>query len=319
MQLIKTIFLVFLYWLCCNVFAQYPNQTIRIINPFAPGGSGDIVTRIITQKISENTGKAFIIEAKTGAAGRIGYEAGVKAVADGYTLVLTDTTYTMMPALHGNLPWHTPDALQPITILAQSPFLIIVRPDLKVSNLKEFIELAKLNPGKFNYGSAGLGSINHITNELFKRQAGVDIVHVPYRGMSEAIGGLLTGSLDMIMLGILPISSQIAAGKAKPLAIAGPQRSPSLPSIPSVDESDLPGYRAGNWFGWTAPKGTPIEALEWLQREVAKALLSPEVKDRLVVQGVIPSGNTRDEFKKIMDEDAVRWSSIIKLADIKVQ
>ena len=319
MQLIKFIFVIFLYFVCSNVFAQYPNQTIRIINPFAPGGSGDIVTRIITQKISENTGKVFVIEAKTGAAGRIGYEAGVKAVADGYTLVLTDTTYTMMPALHGNLPWHTPDALQPITVLAQSPFLIIVRPDLKVANLKEFIELAKLNPGKFNYGSAGLGSINHITKELFKRQAGVDIVHVPYRGMSEAIGGLLTGSLDMIMLGILPISSQIAAGKAKPLAVAGPQRSPGLPGIPSVDESDLPGYRAGNWFGWTAPKGTPTEALEWLQREVAKALLSPEVKDRLVAQGVIPSGNTKEEFKKIMDDDAVRWSKIIKLANIKVQ
>ena len=299
--------------------AQYPARPIHIVNPFAAGGSGDIVTRIVTQKITDNTGKTFVLEAKTGAAGRIGYEAGVRAAPDGYTLTLTDTTYTMMPALHGNLPWHTPDALQPVTILAQSPFLIVVRPDLKVATLKELLAMAKANPGKLNYGSAGMGSINHITNELFKRDAGVDITHVPYKGMSDAIAGLLSGSLDMIMLGILPISGQITAGRALPIAIAAPQRSAGLPNLPTVDEAGLPGYRAGNWFGWTAPNGTPPEMLDWLQREVARALGAPEVRERLVAQGVEPSGMPREDFRKIMRDDAQRWAGIIRSAGIKTQ
>jgi tripartite-type tricarboxylate transporter receptor subunit TctC len=300
-------------------WAQYPNRPIRIINPFAAGGSGDIVTRIATQKITENTGKTFIIEAKTGAAGRIGYEAGVKAAPDGYTLALTDTTYTMMPALHGDIPWHTPEALQPVTVIAQSPFLIITRPDLKVTSLRELLALAKASPGKLNYGSAGMGSINHITSELFKRDAGVDLVHVPYKGMTDAVAGLLSGSLDLIMIGILPVAGHIASGKMLPLAIAAPQRTAGLPNLPTVDEAGLPGYRAGNWFGWTAPNGTPAEAMDWLQQEVARALAAPEVRDRLVAQGVVPSGMPREEFRKLMREDAQRWAGIIRSAGIRTQ
>ena len=254
-----------------------------------------------------------------GAAGRIGYEAGVRAAPDGYTLALTDTTFTMMPALHGNIPWHTPEALQPVTIIAQSPFLILVRPDLKITTLKDFIARAKANPGKMNYGSAGMGSINHITSELFKRDAGVDLVHVPYKGMTDAITGLLGGSLDMIMIGILPIAAHIARGKAVPIAIAAPQRSQGLPNLPTVDEAGLPGYRAGNWFGWTAPNGTPAENMDWLQREIARALTAPDVRDRLVAQGVVPSGMPREEFRKIMRDDAQRWATIISAAGIKTQ
>lgn len=299
--------------------AQFPDRPVRIINPFAAGGSGDIVTRIVTQKITETTGKTFVLEAKTGAAGRIGYEAGVRSAPDGYTLVLTDTTYTMMPALHGALPWHTPDALQPVTVIAQSPFLIIVRPDLKVANLKDLLSMAKANPGKLNYGSAGMGSINHITNELFKRDAGVDLVHVPYKGMTDAVTGLLSGSLDMIMIGILPVAAHIASGRMLPVAIAAPQRSAGLPNVPTVDEAGLPGYRAGNWFGWTAPNGTPAEALDWLQREVARALAAPEVRERLTAQGVVPSGMPREEFRKLMRDDVQRWEGIIRAAGIKAQ
>ena len=305
--------------LCAAAWAQYPARPVHIINPFAAGGSGDIVTRIVTQKITENTGKTFVVESRTGAAGRIGYEAVVRAAPDGYTLALTDTTYTMMPALHGNIPWHTPDALQPVTVIAQSPFLILVRPDLRITTLQELIARAKANPGKMNYGSAGMGSINHITNELFKREAGVDLVHVPYKGMTDAITGLLGGSLDMIMIGILPISAHINSGRALPIAIAAPQRSAGLPNLPTVDEAGLPGYRAGNWFGWTAPNGTPAENMDWLQREVARALTAPEVRDRLVAQGVVPSGMPREEFRKVMRDDAQRWAGIISAAGIKTQ
>ena len=319
MKLFKCAALLVLALAAQLAWAQYPNRPIRIVNPFAAGGSGDIVTRIATQKITENTGKTFIIEAKTGAAGRIGYEAGVKAPPDGYTLALTDTTYTMMPALHGDILWHTPEALQPVTVIAQSPFLIITRPDLKVASLRELLAMAKASPGKLNYGSAGMGSINHITSELFKRDAGVDLVHVPYKGMTDAVAGLLSGSLDLIMIGILPVAGHIASGKMLPLAIAAPQRTAGLPNLPTVDEAGLPGYRAGNWFGWTAPNGTPPEAMDWLQQEVVRALAAPEVRDRLVAQGVVPSGMPREEFRKLMREDAQRWAGIIRSAGIRTR
>ena len=197
--------------------------------------------------------------------------------------------------------------------------MILVRPDLRITTLQELIARAKANPGKMNYGSAGMGSINHITNELFKREAGVDLVHVPYKGMTDAITGLLGGSLDMIMIGILPISAHINSGRALPIAIAAPQRSAGLPNLPTVDEAGLPGYRAGNWFGWTAPNGTPAEHMDWLQREAARALTAPEVRDRLVAQGVVPSGMPREDFRKIMRDDAQRWAGIISAAGIKTQ
>ena len=302
-----------------SALAQYPDRPIRIVNPFAAGGSGDIVTRIVTQKIAENTGKTFVLEARTGAAGRIGYEAGVRSAGDGYTLVLTDTTYTMMPALYGSLPWHTPGALVPVVNLATSPFLVIVRSDLKAATLRDLIAMAKANPGKLNYGSAGTGSINHVTTELFKREAGIDIVHIPYKGMSDAVTGLVSGSVDMLMIGILPISSHLSSGKATALAIAAPARSAGVPNVPTTDEAGLTGYRGGNWFGWTAPAGTPTEAVDWLVREVTKALSAPDVRERLLAQGVVPSGLARDDFAKILRDDAARWTTVMRDAGIKAE
>lgn len=182
-----------------------------------------------------------------------------------------------------------------------------------------FLALAKASPGKFNYGSAGTGSINHVATELFKQEARIDLVHVPYKGMTDAVAAILGGSLDFIMIGILPISAHITSGKVVPIAIAAPQRLANLPNVPSVDEAGLPGYRAGNWFGLTAPKGTPPEILDWLQREIAKALASPDVRDRLVAQGVVPSGMPREQFGKVIEDDARRWAAAIRNAGIKAE
>lgn len=298
--------------------AQYPNKPIRIVNPFAVGGGGDIATRIVAQKVSENTGVPFVVENRVGAGGRVGYEIGARAPADGYTLISSDTTYTMMPGLYGGYPWGDNLELTPVTVLVTTPFVIVVRPELKVSTLRELIDLAKANPGKITYGSAGIGSINHISAELFRREAGIDITHVPYKGMGDAITGMLTNSVDILVVGVLTAAPHVSSGKMIPLAVAAKNRSTALPKVPSVVEAGLPGFISGNWFAWSAPKGTPKEAVDYLQREVVKALASPDVRDRLVAQGSEPSGMAPAEFDALVKDDLKRWTAVIRAANIKL-
>jgi tripartite-type tricarboxylate transporter receptor subunit TctC len=305
--------------MAASAAAQYPDKPVRIVSPFAVGGGGDIASRIVAQKVSENTGKTFIVENKVGAGGRIGYEFGARAPADGYTLIASDTTYTMMPGLYGGYPWGNDLDLVPVTILVTTPFVIVASPHLKVKTLKDLIALAKAQPGKLNFGSAGIGSINHVSTELLKREAGIDIVHVPYKGMGDAITGMLTGSVDVLVIGAITAAPHIASGKMIPLAVASTKRSTALPDVPSVVESGLPGFLAGNWFAWSAPKGTPKEVVDYLQREAAKALASPDVRDRLLAQGSEPSGITPAEFEVVVRNDLKRWTEVIKAAGIKAE
>ena len=309
--------LVSLAGFCQIAQAQYPNKPVRIINPFAAGGGGDIATRLIEQKVSENTGRSFIVENRVGAGGRVGYEYGARAVGDGYTLIASDTTYTMMPGLYGGYPWGNDLELVPVTVLVTTPFVIVVNPGLKIKTLKGLIDLAKSNPGKLNYGSAGIGSINHVSAELLRREAGIDMTHIPYKGMGDALGGMLTGSLDLLVIGALTAAPHIASGKMVALAVASTRRTPALPDVPSVVEAGLPGFLAGNWFAWSAPKGTPREAVDYLHREVVKALSAPEMRDRLLAQGSEPSGVTPAEFEAIVREDRRRWTDVIRASGIK--
>ena len=295
-----------------------PNRPVRIVNPFAPGGSGDVVVRAVTQKISANTNVPFVIEVKSGAGGRIGYEAAVKAPNDGYHLVITDTTYTMLPVLGPSPRWHSPEALAPVAVLAHSPFLIIARTSLGKTTLDAFLQHAKANPGKLNYGSAGNGTINHITTEIFRTASATNFQHVPYRGMTDAVTAILGDQLDLILIGPLPVAAHLASGRLTALAVAGPVRLPKLPTVPTVDEAGLPGYRAGNWFGLTAPRGTPAEALDWLHRETMKALDATDVRERFIEQGLVPGNSSRDEFAKLMLDDGARWAGVVRSGNIKV-
>ena len=199
--------------------AEYPSKPVKIIVPFAVGGTGDIVARIIALSMGKDTGAAFIVENRTGAGGRIGYEAGARSPGDGYTFVATDATYTMLPGLYGKLNWDQANDLVPVTISAQAPFVVIVGPDTKAKTLPDLLAYAKANPGKITYGSAGIGSVNHIVTELLKREAGIDITHVPYKGMGEAMTGLLSGTVDMIITALPTAIPHIKSGKAVPLAV----------------------------------------------------------------------------------------------------
>lgn len=319
MKLTLFVATVVLSSLAASAAAQYPAKPIRIINPFAAGGGGDITTRMVAQKVSENTGKVLIVENKTGAGGRVGYEAAARATPDGYTIVASDTTYTMIPGLYNGYPWGNDLDLTPITILVQNPFLVIVNPSLKIASLKELIDTAKARPGKLNYGSAGIGSINHISTELFKREAGIELTHIPYKGMGDAITGLLTGSVDVLIIGIAVATPHIKSGKMIPLAVAAEKRSAMLPGVPSVVEAGLPGFIAGNWFGWSAPKGTPKEAIDWLHREAAKALESLDVKERIIQQGAEASGIAPKEFAVVVENDRKRWTNVIREARIRLE
>jgi tripartite-type tricarboxylate transporter receptor subunit TctC len=305
--------------LASNALAQYPNRPVTIIVPFAVGGTGDIVARLIAQKIGAQTGKVFIVENKTGAGGRIGYEAAAKSPGDGYTLAATDATYTMLPGLYGTLGWNQATDLVPITISADAPFAVIVGPGLNVRTLPELLERAKANPGKITFGSAGVGSVNHIVTELFKREANVDLLHVPYKGMGDAMTGLLTGTVDLIITAMPTAIPHVKSGKAIALAVTSAKRSPALPDVPTVRQSGVPTYVAGNWFGLTAPKGTPPEAIEWIRAEVLKALASADVKERLAAQGAEPSGITPEAFETLLRDDTKRWTEVIRAANIKAE
>lgn len=299
--------------------AQYPSKPVRLVVPFAAGGSGDFVARLITGKLAEQTGRAFVVENRIGAGGRIGYESAAKAPNDGYTLAATDATYTMLPGLYPVLGWDQANDLVPVTITADSPFVLVASASGKFKTLGELIKYAKAQPGKVTFGSAGVGSVNHIVTEMFKREAGLELLHVPYKGTSDAVTGMLTGSVDFVITALPTAIPQIRGGKAVGLAVTASKRSAALPDVPTVAEVGFPTFIAGNWFGVTAPKGTSPAIIQYLHREVAKALEAPDVKERLASQGLEPSGMAPEAFGKLLADDTRRWTDLIRGASIKAE
>lgn len=297
--------------------AQYPNKPIKVINPYGVGGTGDIVARLIAQKLSEQSGHPFIVENRTGAGGRIGYGYVAKADADGYTLASTEVSFVILPNLYPDLPWGAKD-LVPVTIYARNPFALVVRADARFKTLGELVEFAKANPGKVTYGSAGMGSINHMLGERFAREAKVELTHVPYKGAGEAFTGVLTGSIDMLLTSMPTVVGQVKSGQVNALAVTSNARSPALPSVPTATESGVP-FVASNWFGYTAPKGTSKEVVAWLHAQGLKVLALPEVKDRLRAMGAEASGEGPEEFAATIQEDYKRWGELIRAAGIKVE
>jgi len=299
--------------------AQYPARAIRIVSPFSAGGASDTITRVVAQVISQNTGQAVIVENKAGAGGRIGYDSVAKAAPDGYVFAVTDSTFTMMPSLYSTLPWGDNDALVPAATMAQTPFVVMVNPRFKLDTLQALVAFAKENPGKLNFGSAGIGSINHIVTELFQREAGIKLTHIPYGGMGEAVNGMLTGSVDLLIHTVAGGAPQINSGQAIGLAVTDRRRSAVLPNIPSAPEAGIPGLIAGNLFGLTAPKGTPSEAIVWMDREVRKALQTDVVKARLSALGATALELSPAEYGALIHDETTRWGSIIGAANIHVE
>ncbi len=297
--------------------AQYPDKPIRIMVPFVAGGVSDNVARQVSLKITEQTGKTFIVENRGGAGGRIGYEAGAKAAADGYNIVATDATYTMLPGIFGKLNWEHGD-LTPVLLIAQMPFVLAVKSDSKIKTLAELVAQAKANPMKINYGSSGNGGVNHLVTELFSKSAGISMQQIPYKGMGDAVVGLLGNQVDLLVTAMPTGLPHVTSGKMTALAVSSARRATAAPQIATATELGVP-FIANNWVGFTVPKGAPKEAYEWLSKATLAAMATPDLQQRIFGMGAEPNLLVGEEYGKMIVGETARWTEVIRSAGIKVE
>lgn len=304
----------------------WPTKPVRIVVPFAPGGTTDILARAIAPELSKAFGQQFIVDNRAGAGGNVGAEIVARAPNDGYTLLMgTVGTHGINRALYPKLPYDPIKDFAPITLVAAVPNVMEMNVDkaraLGINSVADFVKYAKANPGKLNMASSGSGTSIHLAGELFKSMTGSYMTHIPYRGSGPALMDMVGGNAD-VMFDNLPSSmQQIKGGKLKALAVTSSQRSPALPDVPTVEEAGGPalkGYEASSWFGLLAPAGTSPEIVNRIQQEVAKALATPAVKEKLVAQGAIPSGNSPADFAKLIDSEHAKWAKVVKASGAKV-
>ena len=299
--------------------AQYPARAVHVVVPFPAGGPTDILTRALGQKLSERWGQPVVVDNKPGAGGAIGSEFVAKAPADGYTLLMaTSSTHSIGPALQ-KLPYDPQRDFAPISQVSNATNVLVVSPKLGVSSVKELIALAKANPGKLNFASSGIGTIPHLTGELFKLKAGVDIQHVPYKGTGLSIPDLANGQVAMLFDSIVTALNYVKSGNVRALAISSPRRTPLAPDLPTMAESGLPGFESETWFGLFGPAATPKDVVARVSADTAAALKAPDLRERFAAVGAEPVGSTPEQFAERVRADTVRWAEIIKAANIKVQ
>jgi tripartite-type tricarboxylate transporter receptor subunit TctC len=298
----------------------WPTKPVRIIVPFAAGGVADALPRIVGEKLAQKWGQPVIVENKVGASGNIGMAEGARAAPDGYTLVLAPAgNLTVNPTLFPNLPFDTHRDLVPVTLLAQSPNVLVVHPSVPAKTFAELVAYAKANPRKLNFASPGDGSGAHLAGELLKLEAGIDAVHVPYKGIAPAVNDLLGGNVQMMFAGISTVLQHIRAGKLLALAIASPKRNPQLPDVPTVAESGFPGFDVTSWYGIVARAGTPPAVVDRIQRDMAEALGSDDVRGKLAGLGLEGVGNTPSAFDALVKVESRKWNDIVKKANIPPQ
>ncbi len=299
--------------------APYPSKPIRLVVPFAAGGSTDILARIVGQKLTERIGTSVVIDNRPGANGTLGCDLVAKAPADGYTLVMADIgCFAMAPGLYPKLPYEPVRDFVPVTLVARSPLVLTVGAGSPVQSVRELVTLARSKPGQLNFPSSGNGGPNHLAGELFKIQADVKTVHVPYKGSAPSVVALVAGETDFGFLTSVTISSQLSAGKLRALAVASEQRLASLPNVPTMGEAGLPGFEAESWFMVAVPAGTPRPIVDKLNAEVIKILPDPETKDKLNGMGAVAVGNTPDAALDFLKAEIAKWGRVIKAADIKL-
>ena len=296
---------------------QYPTKPVRIIAPFAPGGGTDFIARLIAQKLTERLGHQVIVENKPGAGGNLGAEFAVKSAPDGYTLLLVAGSYTVNPSLY-KLSFDPVNDITPIVQLSQGPFVVAVHPSVPANNLKELIELARRQPDKLSYASAGSGSITHLASELFLDMAKIKIVHIPYKGTGPALNDTIAGSTQLIFGSVSTTLQFIKSGRLRGLAVTTPRRISALPDLPTVAEAGVPGYEVVLWHGLVAPKGVPRPIVDRLNREANEVLKAKDMGDLLATDGVAPAGGTPEQFRAVIKADIGRWRGVVKQANIKV-
>jgi tripartite-type tricarboxylate transporter receptor subunit TctC len=298
----------------------WPTKPVRIIVPYAAGGVADLLPRIVGEKLAQKWGQPVVIENKAGASGNIGMAEGARAEPDGYTLVLAPTgNLTVNPTLFPKLPFDTQHDFTAVTLLAESPNVLVVHPSVPARTFRELIAYAKANPGKLDYASPGAGSGAHLAGELLDLEAGIKAVHVPYKGIAPAVNDLLGGNVHMMFAGISTVLQHVKSGKLVALAIASPKRSAQLPDVPTVAESGLPGFDVTSWYGIVTRSGTPDAVVQKIQRDMADALQSEDVRAKLGGLGLEPVGDTPQQFDALIRAESRKWGDIVQRAGIKVE
>lgn len=307
-------------FLCGAALAQdFPSRPIRIVVPFAPGGGTDVLTRILAQQVSEEFKQQVVVDNKPGAGGALGAGFVAKSPADGYTLYVASTATAMMPSLYKNLGFDPIADFVPIALIGTSPFILVTSNTLPAKTLPEMIALARLKPGSLSYGSAGIGSVNHVTMELFKVMAGVNILHVPYKGSSAALADVIGGQVSMMMDTVISATQQLKGNTVRGLASTGAERSPLSPDLATISELGPKGYEATVWYGIVAPKGVPEAIVQKLNMQFNKALSAPAVRQRFAVLGAEPVFSTTADFGKFIVTEEKRWTKVIKDANIRAE
>jgi tripartite-type tricarboxylate transporter receptor subunit TctC len=299
--------------------AAYPDKPVRIVVSYAPGGAVDVVARKIAQKLSEQMKQPFYVENKPGATGTIGTQSVARSPADGYTLLAIDNTYAMLPYVFKKLPWDHDKAFTPITVSMFAPVIAAVPAGSQFKDLAALISYARANPEKLTYGSGGSGSAPHFTAEAFELAAGTKLMHVPYKGASEAMTGLISGQIDTLFVSTPSAGSQIRGGKVRALAVSGSKRVSALPSVPTFAEAGVPGFNVMNWSGLAAPAGTPDAIIARLHAEVKKALASPDMKEFLATMSAEPGGMEPAAFARLIKDETSRWAAVAQKANIERQ
>jgi tripartite-type tricarboxylate transporter receptor subunit TctC len=297
---------------------QYPVKTIRVIAPFAPGGGADFMGRLTGQHLTELIGQTVVVENRVGAAGIIGYDYGLKAAPDGYTLTVVSTTYSILPSLY-KLPYDPIKDMQPIIQFSRGPYIVAVHPSLPVKNIKELIALAKAQPGTINYASSGTGANVHLVTEMFTSMTGTKMVHIPYKGTGPGVVDTIAGQTSLVFGSMSAVMPYVRAGRLRALAVTSAQRNPAAPEIPTVIESGVPGYDTFDWQGIVAPRGVPRAIVDRLNNEYAKILRSKDVSERLLKDGIVASPSTPEEFGYFMANEIEVVRKIVAKAGIKIE
>jgi len=298
---------------------QYPVRPVRMLIGFPPGGGTDIVGRIVAQKLSENLGQPVVPENRGGATGMVAAELAARAAPDGYTIMMAHiSAMSILPWLYPKMAYDTAKDFAPITLAAIGPNLLVVHPSLPVKNTKELIALAKARPGQLHYASPGSGSVQHLSGELFKLQAKVDMVHVPYKGSGQSIVDLIAGHVQLNFDAVPVVIGHARQGRLRALAVTSEKRSALLPDIPTVSEAGVPGFDMGTWWGLVAPAAVNKDVVAKLYAESIKVLKQPDVRDRLANVGAEPGGNTPEQFGAFIRSESVKYARIVKDANIKI-
>jgi tripartite-type tricarboxylate transporter receptor subunit TctC len=298
---------------------SYPNKPVKLVAPSTPGDAPDVIARLVADKLSTALGQQFVVENRPGAGGVVGSDYVAKAAPDGYTLIMGNAgSHGINAAVYAKLPYDIQKDFAPVSQIAIAPNVMVINPSVPANSVAEFIAYAKANPGKLSYASGGNGSSAHMSMELFKSMAGIDIQHVPYKGSSPALTDVVSGQVVAFIGNMPPTVPLIKAGKLRALAVTTRSRSALMPELPTIAEAGLPGFETVAWFGVLAPTATPPDVVNKLSAEIARIAKSPEIRDKLVAMGAEPVGSTPEEFKAVIDRDIAKWKPLAQKVGIKI-